>query len=692
MGLSREELWMLMAEAPGPLVPPMLDSAYKLELHREWSLSDKSPHGHPWHTCLDANTEVVTRHGIKPISQVVGSVDLLVPERGQSSRGCFKPIVVSDTGRQSLRQIIFVRNRQTKEINATDEHRWYLSDGSVVTTAELAPGMRIKGLSATWEPRSEMVPFAVAQGFVYGGGTRRLEGRPVHLDVHHNGKDEGILHFFAGHRMQERVRTDTGMGVTQVRGLPCLWKEEPSLRESRPFLLSWLAGYFGADGCVGKQGQCVLSSASFESIQFARDVAAICGIGYGIVRKELQSGTYPHGKEYRDSVLFQLTLTAKDLPLWFFVLPKHLQRIKEWSERRMSTREWVVQKVNEKTYVGQTYCASVPDSYVFGLADGMMTGNSFHASAFPGGDPFSCQRLMVYNLLDPPSPEPVPPFLKGWFDLGLNLEHDWVKRLAAYGVLLSLDVNQDDTEFQTGFRDAEHWLTGASDAIVLDPVRRKAHCVEIKTTSHEKVIKMLASNGADVPKSHAKYMRQCGTYIALAHEEPFTPTVTVCTKSGLIMPPLQYCAAHRLETDRPHPLLHDGDCKPEQIVVKAPDDGTLIYSSREEPMTVASFNVRYDPSFMADGRAKLKAAQQSLLNQQIPDHPLEGKKAKWSVSPCQYCPSKKYCKPDYTAKITDLSQSHLIASSKSISPSWDYDEKRNAVLDRWGARREESTA
>jgi hypothetical protein len=268
------------------------------------------------------------------------------------------------------------------------------------------------------------------------------------------------------------------------------------------------------------------------------------------------------------------------------------------------------------------------------------------------------------------------------FELGSNLEHSWVTRLNAYGSLLSADVTGDD-DFQTGFTDEEHWLTGACDAIVLPPKSHKAHVVEVKTTSHEKVCKMIEDG--TVPKQHAKYIRQLKTYIGLAHELPFSPVVSVCKVSGL-RTTYGSCPARMLPTDRPHASLHAGECEEEVITVIPPDDGTLIYSSREEPLKTASFVVRYSPEFMSAGRAKLAAWRDAFVAEEIPDHPLAHAKAKWSVDPCQWCALKKdICKPDYQQKITSLRDSNLIPWSAEQRPDYDYDEKRAAVLRRWHA-------
>lgn len=299
---------------------------------------------------------------------------------------------------------------------------------------------------------------------------------------------------------------------------------------------------------------------------------------------------------------------------------------------------------------------------------------SYHASAFPGDDPYACGRLAVYGMMGLPG-EMIEPKLRAWFELGTQLEHVWVKKFAAEGVLLSKSPAVGD-DYQTNFADPEHWLTGAADAIILPAFWRKGHNVEVKTTSHEKVLAMKA-NSQDVPKSHAKYLRQLKTYISLANEAPFTPTVVVCSDSWAITTELpignlRWCPVHESVT-----------CDTEEITLDPPDDGTLIYSSREEPLTTASYYVGLDEELVAAGRAKLAGWKQAFIDGVIPAHPREDERAKWSVEPCQWCRIKKPCKADYTAKITSLAESNQIAAALEINPTYSYDESRARVLSRW---------
>ena len=244
---------------------------------------------------------------------------------------------------------------------------------------------------------------------------------------------------------------------------------------------------------------------------------------------------------------------------------------------------------------------------------------SFRLNEFPG-DELACGRLAVYNLLDPPDAKPIEPKVQSWFDVGLDLEHHWVERLGNYGSLLSANVTADDSE-QTRFEDPDHWCSGLVDVIVLPPGSHKAHVIEVKTTKDSNLQAIL--DDGKVPNAHAKYMRQLQSYIGYAHEQEFSPEVWVCKKSGLIAlvdgvrddgHVITRCPGKMLPTDRPHRLLHAGECELDRIKVIPPDEGTLIYSSRDEPLKTASFTARYSRSFMDAGRAQMASWRKEGLD------------------------------------------------------------------------------
>lgn len=298
---------------------------------------------------------------------------------------------------------------------------------------------------------------------------------------------------------------------------------------------------------------------------------------------------------------------------------------------------------------------------------------SFHGSSFPGDDDSVCGRAQVYALMNPAPESPLEPKVRAIFDVGTQHEHNWVKRLSAYGVLLSADVTGKD-EFQTNLSDPEVWLTGSPDVIMLPAFWNKSHIVEIKTTSADKVTSMQQDH-SQVPYSHKKYLRQIKTYIGEAHEKPFSPTVIVCGKSGVMIQNGNNTCA----------VFHQGECAPRVLKVEPPDDGTLIYSSREEPFSTVSYYVTYDKQFMIEGKKKLKVWKEYFERDEIPPHIHEGASSKWSVGDCRFCSAKKpWCKDDYKNKTKKLSDSQLVSFTQKIRPNYDPAKVREAVLSRWG--------
>jgi hypothetical protein len=360
----------------------------RMVMSRQISISQvrRTP-GEECYFCLGGSTEIVTRDGIKPIRELAGtSPELLVPvERrnpGLAVQGRFIPVPVRSFGQQQLWKITLSSRRGEKIVYATAEHRWLLTARESRaenpenplrpltdrwperTTSQLQPGDRLRPLRAYPPPKVQMMPPAVAQGFVFGDGTRGQGNRPATLNIYGNGKDEALLPFFP---LTEPAQYD---GVKHIYGLPRFWKDLPPVRESRTFLLSWLAGYFAADGCVSDAGQAVLDSADEQAIRFARDVAAICGIGYSPIRSRMRLGTGTG-----PSRLWSVSFRRRDLPSWFFIIKEHARRAVAVNETQARGTFWTVKSAEVTRRVGEVFCATVPGAGMFGLADDLLTGN-----------------------------------------------------------------------------------------------------------------------------------------------------------------------------------------------------------------------------------------------------------------------------------------------------------------------------
>ncbi|WP_395692883.1 DNA primase [Nocardioides sp.] len=109
--------------------------------HDEKSPSFNVNPGRGFFHCLAGETRVLTWDGPREIRELVGGTHRILGARGDWLDAPFKSY-----GTQTLHRIVLTRDRQRKEIFATDGHRWFLRSGSdrrsrrEVVTAELQTG------------------------------------------------------------------------------------------------------------------------------------------------------------------------------------------------------------------------------------------------------------------------------------------------------------------------------------------------------------------------------------------------------------------------------------------------------------------------------------------------------------------------------------------------------------------------
>jgi DNA primase len=327
--------------------------------------------------CLAGETEVLTWDGPRPIATLAGGEHRVLSRRGDWVTAPFRSY-----GVMPLMKITLTRNRQTKVIFATDEHRWLVRCGAgdhrskEVLTRDLRPGARM----LTVFPRSRIArtslsAFGVAHGFTFGDGARLGRGS---MAMFSPPKDEAMLKWFPLSPTRQYADPDRLVAF----GLPAFFKERPSLDESVPYLLGWLAGYFAADGCVAVDGTVILNSARRADLEFVRTLCMRLGIAtYGIT-EQVREG-FP-GRE--PSSVFRIHLVNEDLPEDFFLIPEHRSRFRSVT-KSFARRGWVIRSVEASDRVEEVFCAEVEDGHAFVLQDNLLTGNCFGCGE--GGDVIS---------------------------------------------------------------------------------------------------------------------------------------------------------------------------------------------------------------------------------------------------------------------------------------------------------------
>lgn len=332
----------------------------------------------PTYGCFAAETRVITKDGVREIGELAGAHHDLM-----TTGGIWTHAEVRSFGVQPLMKVTLRRNKQTKVIYATPEHRWFgrWSDNKSkikeLLTTELQSGMVLAAqLPHSNLNRSTPSPFGIAAGIVFGDGTRNQWQSSVRL---YGEKDVQLLKYFPNSRTSSYAPTGGPDAVPyiQVLDLPRSWREYPRLDEGTSYLYGWLAGYFAADGQVTAKGAPLITSAKREDLEFFRTVGHLVGIGtYAITEKHvtLQS---PGSSAPRDVTFYDMGLVSSTLPDDFFLIGEHRRRFVEARAVRVKNDrvQWTVTSVEETDRVEEVFCAVVPETHAFVLEDNILTGN-----------------------------------------------------------------------------------------------------------------------------------------------------------------------------------------------------------------------------------------------------------------------------------------------------------------------------
>lgn len=298
---------------------------------------------------------------------------------------------------------------------------------------------------------------------------------------------------------------------------------------------------------------------------------------------------------------------------------------------------------------------------------------SMHVSSFPGDDPRACPRALAYELMAFAHTEQLPQRVPAAGIVGSAIE-DWlVKMLGLDGRVLST------TQGQIEFEDADHWLIGAPDLIVLPKYWNRPLIIEVKGEKLERVEEMRRLERSYWPK----HGRQLRGYVGLGTRiSPMLwPHAVVCKHTWRLAEQIAHDGADTLYC-RDH---RDGlECLVE-IDLEPIRDGVVLYNARDNPEIRASFYFEHDEAWFQKGLAVLERAQQAYAQDQIPPHPFGGKQ--WSADPCRFCPHKKNtCKPDQQAGTVKLSESHGVEWSREVYGHYQTGAVMRQVLERWLGR------
>lgn len=244
-------------------------------------------------------------------------------------------------------------------------------------TFRLKPGDRMVSAYAPYS-YVELDPEGVRHGVVFGDGSReRNTNRPAWVDLY-GAKDAQLLPWFASYPQREKIDTRVSVDIRHVGGLLREYKDLPSFDAPLSYLKGWLMGYFAADGCVNGNHIPVLTSATREHLEFARDVATLLGYPTkAIIRRDSKGSIIQStGQVIGPGVAWQLCFAKGGIPRDFFLIEHH--RVMAEPRKQPNIDDWYVVSVEPTERWEDVFCAEVPDTTTFTLEDNILTGNTVH--------------------------------------------------------------------------------------------------------------------------------------------------------------------------------------------------------------------------------------------------------------------------------------------------------------------------
>lgn len=307
--------------------------------------------------CFAYETEILTRDGFKKIGDLNGTTPFLLSKNENWTESEIKSF-----GKQKLKKLTLQRQGVTKEVFVTDNHIWFAKSPSEINhhkgfqqykTCELKQKFRLQYMFG--QKPSNFSPQGIQHGICFGDGT------VDHLYLIGE-KDKQLLQWFSNNELTKAPEKN----AIRVAHLPRHYKQLPSINYDRKYLLGWLMGYFAADGSCDKNGQITLCSANKENLIFAKNAAAICGLGTYSLYLSSESSNFSDNRE-----LWKLNFMSETMFPEFFLIKEHKDNFVPTKKKVY----WNVVSVEDTNREEEVFCAVVPELKSFVIEGNILTHN-----------------------------------------------------------------------------------------------------------------------------------------------------------------------------------------------------------------------------------------------------------------------------------------------------------------------------
>lgn len=347
------------------------------------------------YNCVSGETLVLTPDGDVPISELAGTIATVLT-MGERCSPRWVEAPVRSYGVQPLLAVTLERGVDRQIIHATAEHRWLTrykrsgSDGGGLghterTTADLREGHVIPSVfPRSGASRVRHFGAGIPHGLVYGDGT--LDSTGGARIALFGAKKLPLASYFPNQVSSVGQRPEDAEPYAIITGLSRTWKSLPSPQESSAYLYGFLAGWFAADGRVTSGGAPTLYCADREALEAARLLARRVGIGTYPIRETKMGGSVVGGNWLEPRVGYTLSFVMAHLDGSFFLQPNHRERFNAAPNGRRPA-DWRVVSVEATDRFEEVFCAEVPGTANFVLAEYVLTGN---CRSVVGGTTTSC--------------------------------------------------------------------------------------------------------------------------------------------------------------------------------------------------------------------------------------------------------------------------------------------------------------
>lgn len=314
------------------------------------------------YNCFSGETRIITKNGAKSIISILNESVFVLNRNRKWVETYFKKY-----GTEELYRITLSRNGRIKEVYSTKNHRWF-ARGKVreLTTDKLLPKQRLDFCFPEYMKEFSKNYQAIIAGLIFGDGTiyNKHKKNQFSKAVLVGEKDGQLRKYFNEYNILEKD------GYCTISGFPSTYKTEmPDLEESVSDILSWLSGYFAADGDVSKNGVPCINSVKYKDLLHIRDLCTKCGIGtYGISKYSRK------GFRGNLSDIYRINFIPETIHHDLFLNQSHKNRFLNF-DKSFSRKRWMVVSVENTGRIEDVYCCEEAETGTFTLEDNILTGN-----------------------------------------------------------------------------------------------------------------------------------------------------------------------------------------------------------------------------------------------------------------------------------------------------------------------------